>query len=757
MNTKRKIPVGWRSIAKTLPLFLLAGAAFGQSSFTACDAAPALSNELEKAVTSAANPELPFDARMAGFHDLLRRFPTDAFVNRLYLGHFAGYNLLPLFDRRLPQYEALYHENPTGPAGRYLYAFSHARRDPKGSAAELEKLAAEIPQAPWPRLALAYIYGHYIKPADDAKAASRLNDFARLCPDTLDQEALQRFASDASPELKNKTVERLRKQLPGRTDWLALEAWPVLWQLEFQTTPASGHDELRTRIRSDLTRLRALKTETEDRRLGIVRQGYILVNDDEGRRWSLAELMKVAPKSEGAARATVEEWDAQNPFPDRSGPFADRIAYQLKEGDAARDWAERWPNYGPAWGPLYNVFFVDGLPTDQIVALGRQLVAFAARNPDYTFGFTDPPTMSIAERFASAGTELAALPALIDRALAEAKERHESDLASAVGPFGLEQIAANFQIESLLGTKVHAILLARTGKPEAAQAELKAMLKEIDATPHDSLVYWRGIAAVADAAIIGKLNQIARDALTRMDSSLAAGSNAPGTAAQKRDQAKHEAQYWETRAKLASADGRGIDGVAYYLRGMAATPRDFNPQGRSRLAFLAHQEWTLAGGTEDGWQAYNPDATSAGSSPQWVAVGSKMPDFALQDSAGHPVRLADFSGKKVFINVWATWCGPCQGELPWVQRLYEALKDRKDIAVLTFNIDENPGLIGSYMREHNLTFPVILAAEYVNSAMKVETIPRNWIIDAEGVLRFERQAGFDDTFVKDTIETIGRM
>jgi hypothetical protein len=92
-----------------------------------------------------------------------------------------------------------------------------------------------------------------------------------------------------------------------------------------------------------------------------------------------------------------------------------------------------------------------------------------------------------------------------------------------------------------------------------------------------------------------------------------------------------------------------------------------------------------------------------------------------------------------------------------VQRLYEALKDRKDIAVLTFNIDENPGLIGSYMREHNLTFPVILAAEYVNSAMKVETIPRNWIVDAQGVLRFERQAGFDDTFVKDTLEALGRM
>jgi thiol-disulfide isomerase/thioredoxin len=736
-------------------LFLLTGVAFGQSGFTGCDAAPALSVQLEKAAAAAPSPGLPFEPRMAGLRDLMRRYPADPFVNRLYLAHFAGYNLLPLFDRQLALYEALYKENSADPARRYLYALSRAKRDPKGSAAELEKVLQETPQAPWPRLTLAYIYGH-IKPVDEAKAAARLNEFAGLCPDTLDREGLQRFASDGSAELKSKTVARLRKQLPGRTDWLAMEAWPVLWQLEFQTTPASGHDEIRRRIRSDLTALRALKSDTEDRRLSTVHQGYILVDDTEGRRSSLAELMRAAPESAAAAEATIEDWDAQNPIPDRSGPFADWIAFQRKEWDSAKEWAERWPNYGPAWSPLYTALMIDGLPADQIAALGRQLVAFGERNPDYTLGFTDPPTMSIAERLASTGAELAAVPALLDRAVAEAKERQQSDMASTVRPFDTEQIGMNFQIELWLAARVRGMLLARTGKSDAAQAELKTMLKEIDAAPSDSLAYWRGIVAAADAAIVGKFNQIARDALARMDSALAAGGNAGGTPAQKRDRARHEADYWETRAKLAIAEGRGIDGAAYYLRAMSATPRDFNPAGRSRLAFLAHREWTLAGGTEDGWQAYNPDATS-NSLPQWITVGRKMPDFNLEDSAGRPVRLADLSGRKVFINVWATWCGPCQGELPWVQRLYDALKDRKDIAVLTFNIDENPGLIGSYMREHNLTFPVILAEDYVNSTMKVETIPRNWIIDAQGVLRFERQAGFDDIFVKDTIEAIGRI
>jgi thiol-disulfide isomerase/thioredoxin len=388
--------------------------------------------------------------------------------------------------------------------------------------------------------------------------------------------------------------------------------------------------------------------------------------------------------------------------------------------------------------------------------LGRQLMAFAARNPDYTFGFTDPPTMPLAERFAATGVELAAVPALLDRALAEAKERQRSDMASAVRPIGVEQVAADFQIETWIAAKTHAILLARTGKPDAAQAGLKTMLEEIAATGPDSAAFWHGMVDAANAAIIGKFGSIARDALVRMDSALGSAGT-PATPALQREHTMHEGDYWETRAKLAIAETRGVDGVAYYLRAMAATPRDFNPQGRSRLAYLAHQQWIASGGTEDGWLAYNPDAMSAASLPQWVAVGRKMPDFTLEDSAGHAIRLSDLNGKKVFINVWATWCGPCQGELPWVQRLYEALKDRTDTAVLTFNIDENPGLIGAYMREHNLTFPVILAAEYVNSTMHVETIPRNWIIDGQGVLRFERQAGFDDTFVKDTIEALARI
>jgi hypothetical protein len=55
-----------------------------------------------------------------------------------------------------------------------------------------------------------------------------------------------------------------------------------------------------------------------------------------------------------------------------------------------------------------------------------------------------------------------------------------------------------------------------------------------------------------------------------------------------------------------------------------------------------------------------------------------------------------------------------------------------------------------------ITFPVVLAHDYIDNTMKVDAIPRHWIVDGQGTPRFERQAGFDETFVKDTVEAIAR-
>jgi len=106
--------------------------------------------------------------------------------------------------------------------------------------------------------------------------------------------------------------------------------------------------------------------------------------------------------------------------------------------------------------------------------------------------------------------------------------------------------------------------------------------------------------------------------------------------------------------------------------------------------------------------------------------------------SGKTWRLKDLAGKKVFINVWATWCGPCQGELPHLQKFYEKVKDRSDIQVLTFNLDDDLGLVAPYMKEKGYTFPVLPAVSTVVTLLDGFAIPQNWLIDPEGVWRWKQ-------------------
>jgi thiol-disulfide isomerase/thioredoxin len=82
------------------------------------------------------------------------------------------------------------------------------------------------------------------------------------------------------------------------------------------------------------------------------------------------------------------------------------------------------------------------------------------------------------------------------------------------------------------------------------------------------------------------------------------------------------------------------------------------------------------------------------------------------------------------------WCGPCQAELPHLQKLYEKVKDRTDLQILTLNIDEDPGLVAPFLKENNCTFPVLPAYAFVFGLLDVVGIPQNWIVDSRGEWRW---------------------
>ncbi|HYO83648.1 MAG TPA: TlpA disulfide reductase family protein, partial [Bryobacteraceae bacterium] len=98
--------------------------------------------------------------------------------------------------------------------------------------------------------------------------------------------------------------------------------------------------------------------------------------------------------------------------------------------------------------------------------------------------------------------------------------------------------------------------------------------------------------------------------------------------------------------------------------------------------------------------------------------------------------------KAVLINLWATWCGPCRAELPHFQKLYEQTKDRSDVQVISFNVDQEAGLVDPYMKENSYSFPALMAFGIVREMFDGYGIPQNWLIDSKGNW-IATQIGFD--------------
>jgi cytochrome c biogenesis protein CcmG/thiol:disulfide interchange protein DsbE len=109
------------------------------------------------------------------------------------------------------------------------------------------------------------------------------------------------------------------------------------------------------------------------------------------------------------------------------------------------------------------------------------------------------------------------------------------------------------------------------------------------------------------------------------------------------------------------------------------------------------------------------------------------PDFTLKDGNGQDVSLADFRGKVVLLNFWATWCGPCRIEMPWFVEFQRQYKDQGFTVVAVSLDDEGWDVIRPFAEEMKLNFPVLLGNDEVAERFGgVAALPTTLIIDKEG-------------------------
>ena len=129
---------------------------------------------------------------------------------------------------------------------------------------------------------------------------------------------------------------------------------------------------------------------------------------------------------------------------------------------------------------------------------------------------------------------------------------------------------------------------------------------------------------------------------------------------------------------------------------------------------------------------------------QGPEVGKLAPDFQLQSLDGQAVSLGDFRGKPVLLNFWATWCGPCRFEMPFIQEIFEK-KERSDIGlvILAINIGESPSAVKKFVESRGLTFTVLLdTKQEVAQIYNIRGIPATFFIDKSGIIQDIKMGAF---------------
>ncbi len=109
------------------------------------------------------------------------------------------------------------------------------------------------------------------------------------------------------------------------------------------------------------------------------------------------------------------------------------------------------------------------------------------------------------------------------------------------------------------------------------------------------------------------------------------------------------------------------------------------------------------------------------------------PDFTLTTVSGASLQLSDLRGKVVLLNFWATWCVPCQTEMPAIEALYQRYKDR-GLEVVAVNLDRlSTAGVEAFLTEVKVSFPVVLDPSWSTAqAYRVVGLPTSYLIDRSG-------------------------
>lgn len=128
-------------------------------------------------------------------------------------------------------------------------------------------------------------------------------------------------------------------------------------------------------------------------------------------------------------------------------------------------------------------------------------------------------------------------------------------------------------------------------------------------------------------------------------------------------------------------------------------------------------------------------------------------DFSFTNENNEVINTTSLRGKVVFINFWASWCGPCRAEFPSIEKLYTQFKDNPNVYFLMINADDDISKAQNYIEKEQFTIPLQHAYGAIPDAVYTGTLPTTVVLDKKGNIRFSHE-GFANYASEDFIKQI---
>lgn len=142
--------------------------------------------------------------------------------------------------------------------------------------------------------------------------------------------------------------------------------------------------------------------------------------------------------------------------------------------------------------------------------------------------------------------------------------------------------------------------------------------------------------------------------------------------------------------------------------------------------------------------------------PELIKVGDKSPAFTIETLDGKIFNSEKLTGKVIYLNFFATWCGPCIKELPHVEeKIWKAIKN-DDFVMLVIGREHTPAEMEAFLKSKGFTFPIAPDPNReVYSKFAHQNIPRNVLIDKTGTIVYS-QFGYTEAGFAELIQTINK-